>query len=140
MVRNTVLPKIPIFFTGNLKNHIKVYQNKISQYWIQIINEPLFLFLFQAHINIRQQFGCLLKCLKCRLYRLLASFKNVIWRHLECHLTSLRPEGPSAFNRWLRRYVTSSDVASYRRCGHVLTSWTSIGHRKQMWCQTLIKL
>jgi len=35
------------------------------------------------------------------------------------------------------RHVTSSDVASYRRCGHVLTSWASIDHRKQMWCQML---
>ena len=55
----TVLPKnmLTIFFTGAiLKNHIKVYQNQISQYKIQIINEPLS-FLYQGiHKQLRQYF------------------------------------------------------------------------------------
>ena len=62
-VRITVLPKILyIFYRWNLKNHIKVYQNQISQYKIQIINEPLFLFFVSGiHKYIWQRFGCPLK-------------------------------------------------------------------------------
>ncbi len=85
----------------------------------------------------------LLKCLlKCRLYRRLASVidvhLNVIWGR-RAHLLSNEVRSWSSFNRWLWRHVTSSDIASYRRCGHILTSWASIDHhRKQMWCQMLI--
>jgi hypothetical protein len=95
---------LTIFFTGViLKNHIKIYQNQISQYKIQIINEPLFslfcikeytnkqgsnwLSFLNQHTNYKStQWSSFLatflsSCLSTFI-DVLASLNDVLWRHL----------------------------------------------------------
>ncbi len=121
-----------------------------------------FSFRFRNTQYLWQRIGCLFKnvCLKCRLYRRLASFIDVhlnvidiLWGR-RAHLFSNNVHEVwswSSFNRWLRRCVTSRHVLGRRLVSTSwcvmltsLTLWTpSINrsqshHRKQMWRQMLI--
>jgi hypothetical protein len=100
----------------------------------------------------------------CRLYRRLASLNDVLKATINvvlntiynidilwgrrAHLFSNKVQCSwSLISIFLQlmtstsRHVTSSDVTLYRLCGHVMSiDWSQSHHRKQMWCQMLIKL
>ena len=117
-----------------------------------------FLFSFQViHEYIRKPWLSFkmfknVDCIDFWVTRSLASFKMFKMSNLST-LTSfkmsfdvIKAGGPIYFQIMFMidvlstsRHVTSSDVASYRRCGHVISIDRSQSHHRiQMWCQMLI--